>query len=539
MFILKQNLWISNRKAKLTFKKLILFYFLSIVFFTASKSSYVLAKPNGLRDFLYNTSSGIYQAKLVKVDNLGEKRLSYVHKLISVPYAEKPDRFQLATPKKYEKGVHKIQEPIFCYQSVNITAYGLFSLTESPKMSEDCLRINLYIPVSDSVHLENMPVVVHIHGGSNMVGGASLFDGSILASYGKVIVAVINFRLSILGFLSDMTKKYPGNYGLRDQILAIKWIKQNCYILNCDPNSITLWGHSAGAGNVNWLSLSSLSNKLFQRAVIQSGTSFNYWAQDKMPFDRYKALKSYFNCSRLPDEHTIENGAMTKLIETCLTHVSLNDLFSFKFSLIDGPGPVYDGFLGNESLISEKTPRKILEKDSSMLNLDILVGINAVEGFSFEGYFSSSAKFWTKNNFTNELTLTLERLSLLIREKCKQNSIIANRLLIDEYYEKKVKAIIADQKYLNKDEAKQLKSIFLNGDIIFDTGFIELIKLLKEKNKTSKKKVNLFVYEYLHENTGQQSNLKVFKQYLKNDYLLSTHFDGIDLALGMNSTFLF
>ena len=278
--------------------------------------------------------------------------------------------------------------------------------------------------------------------------------------------------------------------------------------------------------------MSPLANKLFQRVVIQSGTAFNYWAQDKMPFDRYKALKTYFNCTDLPYEHTNENGAMSKLIETCLTHVPLNDLFSFKFSLIDGPGPVFDGFLGKDSIISETTPQKLMAKDNSILNLDILVGINAVEGFSFEGYFSSSAKFWTKNNFTNELTLTMERLSLLIREKCKQNSIIANRLLIDHYYESKVKSLVSDQIYMNTDEAKQLKSIFLNGDIIFDTGFVELIKLIKEKNSNSNKKVNLFVYEYLHENTGSQPNLRAFKQYLKEDYTLSTHFDGMDLALG-------
>lgn len=60
-------------------------------------------------------------------------------------------------------------------------------------MSEDCLRVALYIPVNN---LTNMSVVVHIHGGSNMVGGSALFDGSYLASYGQVVVAIINYRLS-------------------------------------------------------------------------------------------------------------------------------------------------------------------------------------------------------------------------------------------------------------------------------------------------------------------------------------------------------
>jgi para-nitrobenzyl esterase len=77
-------------------------------------------------------------------------------------------------------------------------------ILESPEMSEDCLRITLYIPVSLNANEEysNMSVIVHIHGGSNMVGGSSLFDGSILASRGQVIVAIINYRLSYLLFLN-------------------------------------------------------------------------------------------------------------------------------------------------------------------------------------------------------------------------------------------------------------------------------------------------------------------------------------------------
>lgn len=203
MFNFKKCVWI-NTCTENPFKKLLYLYLFYIVGFSYTQIS---AKPNGLHELLYNTSSGNYRARLIKVDNFDKKNPLYVHRLTSVPYAEKPERFQLPKIKAYESGIHEEQEPVFCYQSVNITSYGLFTLTEAPKMSEDCLRINLYIPVSENVHLENLPVIVHIHGGSNMVGGASLFDGSLLASYGKVIVAMINFRLSILGFLSDMTTK--------------------------------------------------------------------------------------------------------------------------------------------------------------------------------------------------------------------------------------------------------------------------------------------------------------------------------------------
>lgn len=177
---------------------------------------------------IYNTTSGMYIADVIEVDeivNVNTNKPMLVHKLTSVPYAEKPERFEQARMKQYEPGYHYTRQLVSCYQSVNLSSYGAFNLFATPMMTEDCLTVNLYIPVSGSSdpEYENMSVVVHIHGGSNMVGGAGLFDGSILAAYGRVVVAIINYRLSILGFLSDMTAKYPGNYGLRDQLLAIKY----------------------------------------------------------------------------------------------------------------------------------------------------------------------------------------------------------------------------------------------------------------------------------------------------------------------------
>lgn len=497
---------------------------------------------------VYNTTSGLYMARQVNLQGFGFDKPTFVHKLISVPYAEKPGRFEQSVMKKYEPGLHEPRQLVSCYQSVNLSSYGSFTLNKPPLMTEDCLTVNLYIPVDRADEnpndFRNMSVVVHIHGGSNMVGGAGLFDGSILAAHGKVVVAIINYRLSILGFLSDMSERYPGNYGLRDQLLAIKWLKINCPVFNCNPESITLWGHSAGAGDVNWLAISPLSNKLFQRVIIQSGSSFSYWGFDKAPFDRYKSLKKYFNCKNLPHEHTSENQAMTRLIDTCLKKVNLDDLFSFKFALIDAPGPIYDGFLGNNSLISAHSPKDMIDRDESnrLVELDIMTGINGVEGFSFEGYFSESAKYWTDLNLTNEVFLTLERFSLLARDKCYQNSVIGNRNKLDRFYDNKVRAYFQNGYDLNSEEAKRLKAIFASSDVIFDTGFIELLTIVLRKKLSKRaeyvkdadtnKRVNLYVYEYLHENSDSQPTLGMFKKFLNKNYSLSTHFDGIDLLFG-------
>jgi len=121
-------------------------------------------------DVLYNTTSGIYKARLVKVHDQYSKRTKYLHKLISIPYAEKPGRFQQSILKSYEYGIHDKRETVACYQSINLTAYGLFNIEKASKMTEDCLVINLFIPVSEHSSkerkLHSLPVVVHIHGGS-------------------------------------------------------------------------------------------------------------------------------------------------------------------------------------------------------------------------------------------------------------------------------------------------------------------------------------------------------------------------------------
>jgi carboxylesterase type B len=186
----------------------------------------------------YNTTSGIYRAELVSVVS---HRTKYVAKLSYIPYAEKPGRFQHSVLKKYEHNVKQSDENIVCHQAAELNMYGLFKIRDIGRKTEDCLRITIYIPLSKE-QPKNLSVVIHIHGGSNYVGSSGLFDGSIVSAHGNVIVAIINYRLGMLGFLSDGTKKYPGNFGLRDQVNALKWLKLNCPTLGCNPNSITLWG---------------------------------------------------------------------------------------------------------------------------------------------------------------------------------------------------------------------------------------------------------------------------------------------------------
>ena len=146
----------------------------------------------------------------------------------------------------------------------------------NPERSEDCLYLNVWTP--SAAKENNLPVIFWIHGGGYMAGyGHELeFDGNAYANKG-VILVTCNYRLGMCGFLAhpQLTKENgglgSGNYGLFDQLAALKWVKNNIAAFGGNPNNITIMGQSAGAGSVQALLSSPLSKGLMQRAIIQSG----------------------------------------------------------------------------------------------------------------------------------------------------------------------------------------------------------------------------------------------------------------------------
>ncbi len=142
--------------------------------------------------------------------------------------------------------------------------------------SEDCLFLNIW--TSNLGGAQPQPVMVWIHGGSNIWGGGDEvpYDGARLARRG-VVVVTFNYRLGLLGFLAHpaLTAESPnrssGNYGLLDQIAALSWVQRNIAAFGGDPGRVTLAGASSGGADVVYLMTSPLSAGLFQRAVAQSG----------------------------------------------------------------------------------------------------------------------------------------------------------------------------------------------------------------------------------------------------------------------------
>ena len=142
------------------------------------------------------------------------------------------------------------------------------------RLSEDCLYLNVWTPQSATGG--KRPVMVWIHGGALVFGSGNvaLYDGSAFAQRGAVVVT-INYRLGALGFFSHPAidgadPSGPVNYGLFDQIAALRWVRDNIGAFGGDPGNVTLFGESAGAQSVLALFASPLSRGLFHRGIAQS-----------------------------------------------------------------------------------------------------------------------------------------------------------------------------------------------------------------------------------------------------------------------------
>jgi para-nitrobenzyl esterase len=143
--------------------------------------------------------------------------------------------------------------------------------------SEDCLTLNIWKPDGNATGL---PVMVWIHGGGHAIGSGSekYYEGSALARRG-VIVVTINYRLGRLGFFAHPALlqeaagrgEPAGNYGMMDQVAALKWVQKNIGAFGGDPNRVTIFGESGGGRSVNWLMTMPSSKGLFVGAISQSG----------------------------------------------------------------------------------------------------------------------------------------------------------------------------------------------------------------------------------------------------------------------------
>jgi para-nitrobenzyl esterase len=157
---------------------------------------------------------------------------------------------------------------------------GDWNRRDAETSKEDCLFLNVMTPVWPAKTL--LPVMLWLHGGGNEGGTASsaLYKDGTLVQHGILLVTV-NYRLGVFGFFAHpgLTRESPhkasGNYGLMDQIAALRWVHDNIAKFGGDPGNITVFGQSAGAQDASMLMTSPLAKGLFQKAIAESGAAIN------------------------------------------------------------------------------------------------------------------------------------------------------------------------------------------------------------------------------------------------------------------------
>ncbi|XP_037955973.1 venom carboxylesterase-6-like [Teleopsis dalmanni] len=173
------------------------------------------------------------------------------------------------------------------------------------KGDEDCLFLNVFTKrVPKGGDNPQLPVMVWLHGGGYSFGSGNtfLYGPDYLVSE-DIVLVTLNYRLGPLGFLTAGPDA-PGNQGLKDQVLALKWVRDNIASFGGNPNEVTIFGESAGASSVQLLLLSPLGKGLFHRAISQSGSVLNPWSLTESSTER--AFRLAANLGYVGANDTIE-----------------------------------------------------------------------------------------------------------------------------------------------------------------------------------------------------------------------------------------
>lgn len=255
---------------------------------------------------------------------------------LGIPYAEAPIgelRFKKPRSVKPWSGIYRAARfgrPCLQYKfdhRVKETPW-----ISSISSSEDCLYLNIWSTGHNnrSSGGRRKPVLIWIHGGGYTSGSSDVdnYDGAVLAAFGDMIVVTINYRLGIFGFLNVKHETAPGNQGLHDQTLAIKWVAENIEAFGGDPDSITLAGQGSGANCVGFHVMSPVSRNLFHRAIMQSGSGLHPQAvleDSSVAVDRGQQLALRVSCAN----ERINIYRNPEDVVNCLRKLEGNLSFSF------------------------------------------------------------------------------------------------------------------------------------------------------------------------------------------------------------------
>ncbi|XP_053742337.1 fatty acyl-CoA hydrolase precursor, medium chain-like [Synchiropus splendidus] len=387
-----------------------------------------------------------------------------VHAFLGVPFAKPPvgPALRLAPPQAVEgwEGVRDAtKQPPMCIQdkalSVEMFEEILGIKVEIPEVSEDCLFLNIYTPATRP-HDAKLPVMVWIHGGGFVMGYATMYDGSALAAYENVVVVSIQYRLGVLGFLSTGDEHMAGNWGMLDQVQALKWVQEHIHNFGGASNSVTIFGESAGGVSVSLLLLSPLTEGLFHKAIAESGTAAMEPLVQENSLAITQMVANMSGCS-------VES---TEKIAECMKNLDMEKL-----------NPVVKEQTLRYSIIRDghflTKPVKQLFENHEFLKVPFITGINDDEGGYLMPRYLATPN-WTEGLDREQVSNTLSAFlpDVKVRE-----------LVLEEY------GVTSDDRVKNRDALTRYI-----GDLFFNIPAV----VTANAHRDAGAPVYLYEYRYIH-----------------------------------------
>ncbi|XP_018321730.1 esterase FE4-like isoform X2 [Agrilus planipennis] len=289
--------------------------------------------------------------------------------------------------------------------------------------NEDCLFLNVYTTMLPTQRRNpRRPVIVHIHSGafvmftarSNWIGPEYLLDED-------VVFVTLNYRLGVLGFISTGDKEAPGNLGLKDQVQALRWVKENIQYFGGNPNLVTIYGYSAGSASVMMHMVSPMSKGLFHRAIASSCSALGTWPSKTHQLDIVKRQARVVGC---PDNTTTaEIIKCLKTIPADVLGTSISKLKVFGYHPILIWEPVIEPDFGQERFLTD-LPLKLVA-EGNFENVPLMTGVTTDEfSYAAPDILTNETLLRLLNNEFNTYT----PIMLFYEENTQRSKIISDAL---------------------------------------------------------------------------------------------------------------
>ncbi|CAL8118150.1 unnamed protein product [Orchesella dallaii] len=375
----------------------------------------------------------------------------------AIKYARVRQRFESPEkPDSWEGVFHANETASPCFQ-FNIVTKRYVGV-------EDCLTLDIYTPKLDG----SLPVAFWIHPGGFQVGSGTAFEGKYFADASAVLVT-INYRLGAFGFLNTEDGQVLGNMGLKDQVKALEWVKENIKNFGGDPSKVMIFGDSAGGASVQYHMLSPRSTGLFSTAYSQSGSALNPWAFQRNPRKNALLLAENAECGKtyaqivIPDVECLRLKTTREIGEAQFKFRTLPYEFDV-LSMVFVPSveiPTAKAFLSD-------SPYKIISSNNVKNKVPWLISAAKEEGLFWTTPYLDNTSLVQKLN--NEWVKVAPKI-FSYDDVLSESEKVAKSKIIKKFY--------LNDKEINSTTRREVSDIY--ADRFFLNGILESIILHQQK----------------------------------------------------------